>query len=61
MSLCQVFIHQSIKPRVETQSTILMVAISWLSLSINPLNQGLKRFGCSIVSPSGTGLYPSIH
>ena len=41
LALC-VSIHQSIKSRVETTVSLLLVTICPKSLSINPSNQGLK-------------------
>ena len=41
--LNRVFIHESIKTRVETASLLDVYREAGLSLSMNPLKQGLKR------------------
>ncbi len=41
--LCHVFIHESIKTRVETNPGNTRRDRARLSLSMNPLKQGLKR------------------
>ena len=56
-----VFIHQSIKPRVETMSRLGCWLWASLSLSINPLNQGLKLKPVVIHPHPRRCLYPSIH
>ncbi len=54
----QVFIHESIKTRVETIRKADTDAISMMSLSMNPLKQGLKRCDLAVFRIEVNGLYP---
>ena len=51
-----VFIHESIKTRVETQDYLPAAHSVSLSLSMNPLKQGLKPF-CTIVIKSNFAVF----